>query len=119
MILFIQEEEFGFKFSSLKFIYIYIYREREREREELGSSYTWLLNWYFENPTIELHVLYVFNIHANFHINWMLFTIWSINSYFMYYFKLQKLEFKQLIDDMAINLWSPWNFAYGEYMKIM
>ena len=33
MILFIQEEEFGFKFSSLKFIYIYIYRERERERE--------------------------------------------------------------------------------------
>ena len=25
MILFIQEEEFGFKFSSLKFLYIYIY----------------------------------------------------------------------------------------------
>ena len=34
----------------------------------------------------------------------MLFTIQSINSYFIQYFKLQKLEFKQLIDDMAINL---------------
>ena len=28
----------------------------------------------------------------------------SLNSYFMRYFKLQKFEFKQLIDDMAINL---------------
>ena len=30
-----------------------------------------LWNSYFENLTIELHVLYVFNIH----VNWMLFTI--------------------------------------------
>ena len=29
------------------------------------------------------------------------------HSYFMHYFKLQKLEFKQLIDDMAINFLSP------------
>ena len=29
----------------------------------------------------------------------------------MRYFKLQKLEFKQLIDDITINLWSPWNFV--------
>ena len=63
-----------------------------------------LYNSYFENSTIELHVLYVFNIITNFHINWMLFTIRSINSYFMHYFKLQKFEFKQLIDDMAMNL---------------
>ena len=34
----------------------------------------------------------------------MLFTIRFINSYFMHYFKLQKLEFKQLIDDMVINI---------------
>ena len=33
----------------------------------------------------------------------MLFTIQIINSSFMRYFKLQKLEFKQLIDDMTIN----------------
>ena len=26
------------------------------------------------------------------------------NSYFMHYFKIQKLEFKKLVDDMVINL---------------
>ena len=30
-----------------------------------------LLNSYFENPTIELHILYVLNMHANFHVNLM------------------------------------------------
>ena len=43
-------------------------------------------------------------MHANFYDNQMLFTIRSIISYFMYYFKLQKLEFKQLIDDIVIDL---------------
>ena len=38
------------------------------------------------------------------HANQMLLTIRYINSYFMHYFKLQKLEFKQLIDNMAIDL---------------
>ena len=61
------------------------------------------LNSYSENLTIELHDLYVLNVHANFHSNQVLFTIWSINSSFMYYFKLQKFEFKQLIDDTTIN----------------
>ena len=28
-----------------------------------------LFNLYFENPTVELHVLYVLNIHAKFHAN--------------------------------------------------
>ena len=60
-----------------------------------------------ENATIELHGLYVLNIHANFHVNWMLFIIQFINSFVMRYFKLQKLEFKQLIDDMTINFLSP------------
>ena len=63
-----------------------------------------LLNSYFENLTIGLHVLYVFNMYANFYTNQMLFTIRSVNSYFMQYCKLQKLEFKQLIDNMAIVL---------------
>ena len=62
-----------------------------------------LLNSYFENLTIGLHILYVFNMHANFYTNQMLFTIQSINLYFMQYCKLQKLEFKQLIDDIAID----------------
>ena len=30
-----------------------------------------LLNSYFENLTIELHVLYVLNMHTNFHANRM------------------------------------------------
>ena len=34
-----------------------------------------LHNSYFENPNVELHVPYVLNIHANFHVDWILFTI--------------------------------------------
>ena len=30
-----------------------------------------LLNSYFENPTIGSHFLYVLNMHANSHANWM------------------------------------------------
>ena len=30
-----------------------------------------LFNSYFENPTVELHVLYVLNMHTNFDANWM------------------------------------------------
>ena len=30
-----------------------------------------LLNSYFENPTVGLHVLYVLNMHDNFHANWV------------------------------------------------
>ena len=30
---------------------------------------------YFENLTIELHVLYAFNTHVKFCVNWILFTI--------------------------------------------
>ena len=34
-----------------------------------------LLNSYFENHTDGVNILYVFNVHANFHINRILFTI--------------------------------------------
>ena len=30
-----------------------------------------LFNSYFENPTVELYVLYVLNMHVNFHANWI------------------------------------------------
>ena len=46
---------------------------------------------YFENLTVELYVLYVFNIHVKFCVNQILFTIWSKSLYFVYNFKLQKL----------------------------
>ena len=70
-----------------------------------------LLNSYFENLTVGLHGLYVVNIYANFHANHMYFTVWSINSSFMHYFKLLKLESRQLINNIAVNLWSLWNFV--------
>ena len=38
----------------------------------------------------------------------------------MRYFKLQKLEFKQIFDEIAINLWSPRNFlSMKKYIKII
>ena len=58
----------------------------------------------FKNQTVGLHVFYVFNIHIKFCINQILFTIQSINLFFMHYFKLLKLKFIQLIDDMTIDL---------------
>ena len=62
-----------------------------------------LINLYFENFIVGLHVLYVLNMCSKFHTNRMLFTIQSINSSFIHYLKLQKLEFIQLIDDMTID----------------
>ena len=47
---------------------------------------------YFENIIIELHFLYVLNMHVKFHVNQMLFTIWFINLFLMYNFILQKFE---------------------------
>ena len=62
-----------------------------------------LKNLYFENFTVRLHVLYVVKMQAKIHSNRMLFTIRSIYSSFIHYFKLQKLEFTQLMDDMTID----------------
>ena len=62
------------------------------------------MNLYFKNSTIGLQVLYVINMHTNFYTNRMLFIIRSINSSFIHYFKLQKLELIQLINDMTIDL---------------
>ena len=47
---------------------------------------------HFENQTIELHVLYVLKKHVKFQANRMLFTIQSINLFFMYNLRLQNLE---------------------------
>ena len=47
-----------------------------------------LMNLYFENFIVGLHILYVLNMHVKFHTNQMLFIIRSINSSFIHYFKL-------------------------------
>ena len=51
-----------------------------------------LLSVYFKNLIVGLHVLYILNMYVKFHSNQTLFTIRSINLYFMHNFKLQKLE---------------------------
>ena len=62
-------------------------RERERERESwiqvtLGTTLSnvilpinLLLNLYFENLTVGLYILYVFNMYVNFYTNQISFTI--------------------------------------------
>ena len=42
-----------------------------------------LLNLYFKNLTIGLHILHVFNMYVNFYINQMFFTIRFIKLYFI------------------------------------
>ena len=91
------------------YVYVYVYMGWVQVTSSVTLSNVTtpnnlLLNSYFENLTVGLHILYIFNMHANFVTDQMLFTIRSINSYFMQYFKLQKLEFKQLIDEMTIDL---------------
>ena len=70
----------------IKHIYIYIYMSWVQVILDIILNNVTPLNNlllnYFESPIVELHVLYVLNIHANFHINQILFTIWSINSFF-------------------------------------
>ena len=61
------------------------------ERNFLNFSYLFFgVN--FENLTVEFHILYVLNMHIKFRSNRMLFTIRSINLFFMYDFILPKLE---------------------------
>ena len=56
------------------------------------SFYIFLLDTNFENLTIiVLHVLYVINTYIKFH-SMILFTIRSINLFFIHNFLLQKLE---------------------------
>ena len=43
-------------------------------------------------------------MHTNIYVNQLLFIIRFIKSYFIQYFKLQKLKFKQLIDYMTIDI---------------
>ena len=67
-------------YNGLKSIYIYIERERERVTlnvtlNNVTLSNNLLLVSYFEIFIIRLHILYVLNIHANFHINQILFII--------------------------------------------
>ena len=72
---------------------------------------------YFENLTVELHVLYVLKIHIKFYVNQMLFIIWSINLNFYVILDYKNSKFKDLIDDITIDLWFSWKFASMEDIR--
>ena len=57
---------------------------------KLFFFFFWILN--FKNQIVEFYVYYVFNMHIKFRSNQILFTIWSINLFFIYNFRLQKFE---------------------------
>ena len=60
-----------------------------------------------------MHVLYALNTHVKFCVNWILFTIWSIRLYFNLCIILnyKNLQFKQFIDNIAIDFLFSRNFA--------
>jgi len=62
------------------------------------------LNINFENLIVRLYFLYNLNAHVKFRPNWILFNIRSINLFLIYNFIPQKLVFKHLIDELAIEL---------------
>ena len=60
---------------------------------------------YFENITIELHILYVFQTYVKFHANKMLFIIRSITYFLCINLDFKNSKFKHLIDNIAIDLY--------------
>ena len=61
-------------------------------REKLFKIYILFLSVNFENLTVKFHVPYVLNMYIKFLSNQMLFTIQSINLFFIHNFRSQKLE---------------------------
>ena len=59
-----------------------------------------LLGMNFNNLTVNLNILYVFNMHVKFYSNSILFTIQLIILFFLFH---KILKFKYLIDNIKIN----------------
>ena len=72
---------------------------------------------YFENLIIEFHGLFVLKTHVKFHVNQMLFTIWFINLNFYVILDYKNSKFKDLIDDIIIDIWYFWIFVSTEYIR--
>ena len=62
------------------------------ERNSLNFSYIYFFGVKFENLIVEFHISYILNMHIKFLLNRILFTIRSINLFFIQNFRLQKLE---------------------------
>ena len=72
---------------------------------------------YFENLIVRLHVLYVFNTHDKVRVNQMLFTIRSINLFFIYNLTCENFNFAHLIYNIVIDFLSFENFANTENIE--
>ena len=66
----------------------------------------------FENLIVKFHIPYILNMYIKFRSNWILFTIWPINLFFIYNFRLQKLEIITFIW-----LYSNWFFIFLKLYK--
>ena len=58
------------------------------------------MNKYFENLIVRLHVLYVFNTHIKFHINY--YVIYKL-IFLCIILNYKNFKFKHLINDITIN----------------
>ena len=81
-----------------------VYLQTNLKKNPSNFSYIFLLNVNFENLIVGMHVLYVLTTYIKFRSNRILFTIWSINLFFMHNFRLQNLKIKILIDDITTDL---------------
>ena len=85
--LFLLERDNQFVWESLGQIKLFEGENEANETDEQSlQTLTKKINMttYFENLTVGLHVLYVLNIHVKFHSNRILFTIKSINLFFIH-----------------------------------
>ena len=62
------------------------------ERNSLNYTYIFLLNVNFENSIVRLYVLYILNVYVKFRLNRILFTIQSMNLFFINNFLSKKIE---------------------------
>ena len=56
-------------------IKVFLKRTEFLKRNSFNSSYIFLLDVGFENLSVGLYVLYILNVHVQFHSNQLLFTI--------------------------------------------
>ena len=82
----------GIKFLSKNFNFAKISLQTSLERNSSNFLYISFLGVNFESLTVKFHIPYILNIHIKFRLNWILFTIWSINLFFIYLFRSPKLE---------------------------
>ena len=76
--------------NSVTHIFFFFYDIIWRKTFQISLIFFFFMS--FENLNVEFHVPYILNTHIKFRSNRILFIIWSINLFFIFNFRLQKLE---------------------------